>query len=64
MFEEGVGLQTFTVGRSPLLAPSFCRNHFPKKGDSYNLKFFKYISILVLVLYNMTIERVFEIIRT
>lgn len=51
MFEEGVGLQTFTVGRSPSLLLPFAGIIFQKKGDSYNLKLFKYISILVLVLY-------------
>ena len=50
MFEEGVGLQTFTVGRSPSLL-LLLQESFSKKGDSYNLKLFKYISILVLVLY-------------
>lgn len=50
MFEEGVGLQTFTVGRSSSLL-LLLQESFSKKGDSYNLKFFKYISILVLVLY-------------
>lgn len=29
----------------------FLQESFSKKGDSYNLKLFKYISILVLVLY-------------